>query len=107
MQTVFDPLTKLAALGAYARLVTASDGTKRVTLSYSHKSTRKAQLTVLQDALVTAGLAWVDGRFCKADICSDWLVHQREARADGRGLWGDPAPVATMGVATPRKEGQV
>ena len=43
MQTLFDPLTKLAALGAYARLVTAPDGTKRVTLSYSHKSTRKTQ----------------------------------------------------------------
>ncbi len=43
MQTLFDPLTKLAALGAYARLITAPDGTKRVTLSYSHKSTRKTQ----------------------------------------------------------------
>ena len=43
MQTLFDPLTKLAALGAYARLVAASDGTKSVALSYSHKSTRKTQ----------------------------------------------------------------
>ena len=43
MQTLFDPLTKLAALGAYARLVTESDGTKRVTLSYARKSTRKTQ----------------------------------------------------------------
>ena len=46
MQTLFDPLTKIAALGAYARLITAPDGTKRVTLSYSHKSTRKTQREV-------------------------------------------------------------
>lgn len=51
------------------------------------------RLTVLQDALVTAGLAWVDGRYCKADICAEWRVHQKDARADGRGLWVDPAPV--------------
>ena len=43
MQTLFDPLTKLAALGAYALLVTASDGTKHVTLNYARKSTRKTQ----------------------------------------------------------------
>ena len=43
MQTLFDPLTKLAALGAYACLVTASDGTKHVTLNYARKSTRKTQ----------------------------------------------------------------
>lgn len=51
------------------------------------------RLTVLQDALVTAGLAWVDGRYCKADICAEWRVHQKDARADERGLWSDPAPV--------------
>lgn len=51
------------------------------------------RLTVLQDALITAGLAWVDGRYCKADICAEWRVHQKDARVDGRGLWGDTAPV--------------
>ena len=54
---------------------------------------RLESLTVLQDALVTAGLAWVDGRFCKADICAEWRVHQEDARVDGRGLWGDPSPM--------------
>ena len=43
MQTLFDPLIKLAALGAYARLVTESDGTKHVRLNYARKSTRKTQ----------------------------------------------------------------
>ena len=43
MQTLFDPLTKLAELEAYARLVTASDGATRVALSYSRTATRKAQ----------------------------------------------------------------
>lgn len=48
---------------------------------------------ILQEKLVTDGLAWVDGRFCKAEICSDWRVHQIEARADGRGLWGGISPM--------------
>ena len=43
MPTLLDPLTKLAALGAYARLVTESDGTKHVRLNYARKSTRKTQ----------------------------------------------------------------
>lgn len=49
--------------------------------------------TELQEALVTAGLAWVDGRFCKSDICAEWRILQKEARADGCGLWSDPSPV--------------
>lgn len=48
---------------------------------------------ILQEKLVTDGLAWVDGRYCKSDICAEWRVHQKDACADGRGLWGDPAPV--------------
>ena len=47
MPTLFDPLTKLAALGAYARLVVASGGAKQVALSYSRTATRKAQLKAL------------------------------------------------------------
>lgn len=49
--------------------------------------------SALQVALVTAGLAWVDGRFCKADVCTEWRIHQKDARAEERGLWADPAPV--------------
>lgn len=50
-------------------------------------------MLVIQDALVSAGLAWVDDRFCKLPVCDLWRLHQREARAAGRGLWADPAAV--------------
>lgn len=48
-------------------------------------------LLVLQDCLVSAGLAWVDDRFCRLPACDLWRLHQREAKAAGRGLWADPA----------------
>lgn len=50
-------------------------------------------LLVIQDALVSAGLAWVDDRFCKLPVCDLWRLHQREARAAGRGLWADEGAV--------------
>lgn len=46
-------------------------------------------MLVIQDALVSAGLAWVDDRFCKLPVCDLWRLHQREARAARRGLWAD------------------
>lgn len=50
-------------------------------------------MLVIQDALVSAGLAWVDDRYCKLPVCDLWRLHQREARAARRGLWADPDPV--------------
>lgn len=50
-------------------------------------------MLVLQDALVSSGLAWVDDRYCKLAVCDLWRLHQREARAAGRGLWRDKSPV--------------
>ena len=52
-----------------------------------------SDMLVIQDALVSAGLAWVDDRFCKLPVCDLWRLHQREARAAGRGLWADEAAV--------------
>ena len=48
-------------------------------------------LVVLQDVLVSTGLAWVDDRYCKLPICDLWRLHQRDAKeADPpRGLWED------------------
>ncbi len=45
----------------------------------------------LARALVRAGLAWVDPRYCRDD---DLVQLQAEARAARRGLWSDPHPVA-------------
>lgn len=50
-------------------------------------------MLVLQDALVSSGLAWVDDRYCKLAVCDLWRLHQREAKAAGRGLWRDKSPV--------------
>lgn len=50
-------------------------------------------MLVLQDAMVSSGLAWVDDRYCKLAVCDLWRLHQREARAAGRGLWRDKSPV--------------
>ncbi|WP_165079533.1 MULTISPECIES: thermonuclease family protein [unclassified Desulfovibrio] len=46
-------------------------------------------MLVIQDALVSAGLAWVDDRYCKLPVCDLWRLHQREAKAARRGLWAD------------------
>ena len=47
------------------------------------------EMMVLQDALVSAGLAWVDDRYCKIQVCDLWRTHQADAeRAEPpRGLW--------------------
>ena len=47
----------------------------------------------LQAALVEAGLAWVDGRFCKGAECEGWRQAQGLARDLRRGLWADDVPV--------------
>ena len=53
------------------------------------------QMMVLQDALVSAGLAWVDGRYCKLAVCDLWRQHQADAAAASppRGLWADSVPL--------------
>lgn len=47
----------------------------------------------LQSALVEAGLAWVDDRFCRSPDCDDWRQAQATARAARRGLWADADPM--------------
>ncbi|WP_366520987.1 thermonuclease family protein [uncultured Desulfovibrio sp.] len=47
----------------------------------------------LQAALVGAGLAWVDDRFCRSPECDNLRQAQSRARAARRGLWADDAPV--------------
>lgn len=47
----------------------------------------------LQSALVEAGLAWVDDRFCRSPECDGWRQAQAMAKASRRGLWADADPV--------------
>lgn len=50
---------------------------------------------VVQDVLVSTGLAWVDDRYCKLQICDLWRMHQADARGaePPRGLWADEEPI--------------
>ena len=50
-------------------------------------------MMVLQDALISAGLAWVDNRFCKMAVCDLWRQHQADAKATRRGLWCADSPI--------------
>lgn len=53
-------------------------------------------LLVLQDSLITQGLAWVDDRFCKIPACAVWRLHQQDAQqaTPPRGLWQAPQAIA-------------
>ena len=50
-------------------------------------------MMVLQDALISAGLAWVDNRYCKMAVCNLWRQHQADAKAARRGLWSADNPI--------------
>lgn len=47
----------------------------------------------LQEALVEAGMAWVDVRYCKLSECDAWRQTQMQARDARRGLWADGGAV--------------
>ena len=47
--------------------------------------------TVVQEAILKAGLAWVYRKYCKD--CGDWYALEEEARKEKRGLWRDENPV--------------
>lgn len=42
----------------------------------------------LSYALLSAGLAWVDRKNCKAMFCPRWYRFEQEAAAAGKGIWG-------------------
>jgi endonuclease YncB( thermonuclease family) len=46
---------------------------------------------LLQELLLSEGLAWVYTRYCKD--CGAWIALQVAAKAKRKGLWGDSAPV--------------
>ncbi len=51
------------------------------------------EVMTLEDALVSGGLAWVDGRYCKRPECDNWRQHQANAKAAKRGLWSVDNPI--------------
>ena len=46
-----------------------------------------SDMLVIQDALVSAGLAWVDDRFCKLPVCDLWRLHHTSPKRRAGG-WG-------------------
>ena len=47
----------------------------------------------VNEALVRNGFAWVYPKYCRANFCSDWLTHERNARSKRIGLWLEPNPM--------------
>jgi micrococcal nuclease len=47
----------------------------------------------VNEELVRNGLAWVYRRYCKIQVCEDWLALESQARAGKEGLWSHPGPV--------------
>lgn len=54
-----------------------------------------SDMYVLQNVLVSSGLAWVDDRYCKKPVCELWRLHQNDAKEaqNPRGLWAEESPV--------------
>lgn len=48
---------------------------------------------ILNQELLTNGLAWHYGRSCKASFCRQWKKDELRARQARKGLWRDGAPV--------------
>jgi micrococcal nuclease len=48
----------------------------------------------INQEMVRSGYAWVYQRYCDKPFCEYWLILENEARADKKGLWKEPNPVA-------------
>lgn len=49
--------------------------------------------TLLNEALVVEGLAWVYDAYCHADLCPRLRELEQQARRERRGLWAEPDPL--------------
>jgi len=49
--------------------------------------------TLVNQALINAGFAWVYTRYCTQPQCLEWKRLEGDARAGRRGLWKDKRPV--------------
>jgi endonuclease YncB( thermonuclease family) len=47
---------------------------------------------ILNQKLVEAGLAWVDGPYCKLKMCNEWRLLMMNAKSRKIGLWSKPYP---------------
>lgn len=50
--------------------------------------------TLLNEALVGRGLAWVHRRYCDERICETWLHLEQQAQARRSGIWAGDRPIA-------------
>lgn len=65
-----------------------------------------SDMAVLQNVLVSVGLAWVDDRYCKLAICDLWRMHQTDAQSaiPPRGLWADSEAISPWSWRKARKQ---
>ncbi|MFC1837249.1 thermonuclease family protein [Thermodesulfobacteriota bacterium] len=49
--------------------------------------------TNISQEMVRSGYAWVYKRYCDKPFCDFWLLLEKEARDDKKGLWQEPNPI--------------
>lgn len=47
--------------------------------------------------IMKAGYAWVYRKYCRIQVCSEWMQMEAEARGSKVGLWSHPNPVPPWG----------
>jgi micrococcal nuclease len=61
----------------------------------------------LNEELVRSGYAWVYNQYCKKpDLCERWRLLQEQARADKKGLWSHPDPIAPWEFRRGKSKGE-
>jgi len=44
--------------------------------------------------MVESGMAWVYTKYCRKNICRDWMRSQQSAKVEKRGLWKMESPIS-------------
>ncbi|MFO8083647.1 MAG: thermonuclease family protein [Desulfobacterales bacterium] len=47
----------------------------------------------VNEAIIRAGFAWIDHRYCKDSICREWVSIAATAKKDKTSLWAHPDPI--------------
>lgn len=47
---------------------------------------------IVQENMLRAGMAWIDGRYCKRHFCKEWKGMEIEAKSRRVGLWREKEP---------------
>jgi endonuclease YncB( thermonuclease family) len=75
-----------------------SNSTARLERKYTDRFGRTVAMvwvdeTLLNEALIERGLAWVHVRYCNERICKSWRDIESQARAGRIGIWRNDKPI--------------